>query len=114
MERSVCRKLCEIDEAGSSFALATIIASHGSTPRKAGSAMLLTPDGQSWGSIGGGKGEGEIMQAALAALRSGGTSFCRSVTMNNAVAGDEGMVCGGEMEVFVLIVRKEKDVAGLA
>ncbi len=114
MELSLCRKLCELQESGIDFALALIIQSRGSTPRKAGSAMLITSDGKSWGSIGGGNGEGEVMQLAVQALLSQRASFCHIVTMNNALAGEEGMVCGGEMEVFILLSRSGENVADLA
>lgn len=105
MEASLCKKICELEQAGTLFAVAQIIASGGSTPRKAGSTMVIAADGRSWGSVGGGLGEGEVLRLTLEALATGKPSFCHRVLMNHQVAADEGMVCGGNMEVFVRIVR---------
>ncbi len=81
-------------------ALVTITQAKGSTPRKAGAKMLITGDGQTFGTIGGGCGEAEVRREALNVL----TEECSAtyvVNMTNELAEEEGMVCGGIMEVFI-------------
>ncbi|MEG6586404.1 XdhC family protein [Dendrosporobacter sp. 1207_IL3150] len=84
-------------------ALVTVINTKGSTPRKAGSKMLVYPNGQVVGTIGGGCAEAEVKIKALQAIDDG-RSFTYEISMLNDAAAEEGMVCGGIMEVFIQIV----------
>ena len=103
MNREILEKICERQGKGEKVALVTIVGTKGSTPRKAGCKMLILRTGQSFGTIGGGCGEGEVRRQALTALDD---NRCRLYTVNmlNEVAADEGMVCGGIMEVFIQII----------
>lgn len=81
-------------------ALATIVSSKGSTPRKAGAKILVQRDGRIIGTIGGGCVEGEVRREALNMLdkRKAGLFKFR---LDNDVAANEGMACGGTLEVFI-------------
>lgn len=103
MDRDILREICEKQSNGIRAALVTIVATKGSTPRKVGSEMLILPDGRSVGTIGGGCGEAEVRRQALTAL-DGNKPGLYTVSMLNEVAADEGMVCGGIMEVFINII----------
>ncbi|WP_434130910.1 XdhC family protein [Sporomusa sphaeroides] len=103
MEQALFRYICECQDCGGKAALVTIVETHGSTPRKAGSAMLILPDGRAFGTIGGGCGEAEVRRQALTALDENRPRLY-TVQMLNDVAADEGMVCGGTMEVFIQII----------
>jgi xanthine/CO dehydrogenase XdhC/CoxF family maturation factor len=103
MDRAIVNSICEGKNKGETLALITIVATRGSTPRKAGSKMLLFPDGRSLGTIGGGCGEAEVRRQALTAFDEK-HSCLYTVSMLNEAAADEGMVCGGIMEVFIQIV----------
>lgn len=103
MDRDLLKRICELTERKEKAALVTIVQTRGSTPRKAGSHMLILPDGRSYGTIGGGCGEAEVRREALTALDEN-MSKMYTVTMLNEVAADEGMVCGGVMEVFIQII----------
>jgi len=103
MDREIVKQICEWQKSGEKAALVTIVATKGSTPRKAGSKMLILSTGQSFGTIGGGCGEGEVRRQALMALDEN-RSCLYTVTMLNEMAADEGMVCGGIMEVFIQII----------
>lgn len=81
-------------------ALVTIIGTKGSVPRKAGAKMIVYSDGRTTGSIGGGCAEGEVINTARYIIRNGGYEIQR-VDMTGAVAEEEGMVCGGIMEVLI-------------
>lgn len=103
MDLAMLRTICEWQNNGEKIALVTIVTTKGSTPRKAGTKMLILPNGKSFGTIGGGCGEGEVRREALTALDEK-RSRLYTVTMLNEVAADEGMVCGGIMEVFIQII----------
>ncbi len=91
----------------SAAALVTITRVKGSTPRKPGAKMLILPDGQTFGTIGGGCGEAEVRQQALNAMdNSLPTTYW--VNLTNDVAEEEGMVCGGIMEVFIDVLPAGK------
>lgn len=81
-------------------AMVTVIGTKGSVPRKAGAKMIVYSDGRTTGSIGGGCAEGEVINTARHIIRNGGYEIQR-VDMTGAVAEDEGMVCGGIMEVLI-------------
>lgn len=81
-------------------AIATILSSKGSVPRKAGAKMIVWPDGRILGSIGGGCSEGHVITAARQIIDQGGFQTL-DLDMTGEVAEDEGMVCGGIMQVFI-------------
>ncbi len=82
--------------------LATIISRKGSAPRTAGTKMLILPDGSCVGTAGGGCAEAEIVKKALRMMRSQETApQIYHVDMTGRDAGDEGMVCGGVIDVFL-------------
>jgi xanthine dehydrogenase accessory factor len=88
---------------GQRTALTTIIRTKGSTPCKAGTKMLVFPDGGTYGTIGGGCAEAEVKLKALSALDDG-FPCTASVWLINDDAAQEGMICGGSMDVFIQIV----------
>ncbi|OAT86472.1 XdhC/CoxI family protein [Desulfotomaculum copahuensis] len=92
---------------GEPAALVTITDTRGSTPRKAGAKMLVFPDGRQLGTIGGGCVEGEARRDALSVLDSGRPALCRYL-LDAEAAAEEGMACGGGMEVFIEPVGPEK------
>ena len=82
--------------------LATIISRKGSAPRSVGTKMLILEDGTTVDTIGGGCVESEIIQKALLMMRMDMPDFqiC-TVDMTADQAEDEGMVCGGVVEVML-------------
>ena len=86
--------------------MAPIISRKGSAPRSVGTKMLLCGDGKIVDTIGGGCVESEIIQKALLMLRNGQGDLrvCR-VDMTAEAAEDEGMVCGGVVEVMLERVK---------
>ncbi|NLL17721.1 MAG: XdhC family protein [Clostridia bacterium] len=81
-------------------ALATIIRSKGSTPRGIGTSFLIYADGRTVGTIGGGCAEAEVKQGALTAIDYNEVKI-HHVDLTGDVAEDEGMVCGGIMDVII-------------
>lgn len=100
--------------AGRPAALATIVATKGSVPRRAGSKMVIEPGVGLVGTIGGGCGEGEVIEAAEEVIRSGEPRLLR-VELLDAVDSWSPAVCGGVMEIFVEPIEgwEDDDVAAL-
>jgi xanthine/CO dehydrogenase XdhC/CoxF family maturation factor len=87
-------------QSGHRTALATVVAVKGSTPRGAGSKMLISDDGELIGTIGGGCGEAEVLLAARQVLDTGIPRLVR-VELTDDYLSWSPAVCGGVMEVFV-------------
>ena len=82
------------------LALATILEVRGSAPRHAGSKMLVTPDGGSTGSVGGGHPEARALAACRECFASGETALLH-VESRGATILDPGGVCGGTSTVLI-------------
>lgn len=93
---------------GESVALATIIRSHGSTPRSVGTKMLVFRDGSAMGSIGGGAMEDQIVKEAKLAIEKGQPRLVH-FKLKEVDAGHLG-VCGGENDIFVDIITGKKQL----
>ncbi|GFN22258.1 MAG: XdhC family protein [Thermoanaerobacteraceae bacterium] len=100
MDKELVNTIVNLLEQGETFVLATIVRTKGSTPREAGSGLVVLPDGRMFGTIGGGCAEAEVRQRALEVLQDGKAGVVR-VDLTAEVAEDEGMVCGGIMDVFL-------------
>lgn len=81
-------------------ALVTVVAAQGSTPQRPGARMLVYADGTVSGTIGGGCVEAEMARRARLAIENG-RPVLTSYDLTPEQAGDEGLVCGGRMEVFI-------------
>ncbi|MGQ9626397.1 MAG: XdhC family protein [Anaerolineae bacterium] len=81
-------------------ALATIVRTRGSVPREIGAKMIIYPEGQHVGTIGGGCGEAEVMRAALDALADGKPRLVQ-VDLTGDISLESDGICGGIMEVFI-------------
>lgn len=79
---------------------ATVIRTLGSTPRKAGARLLVLPDGGRSGTVGGGCGEAAVCREAMMLFDSGRYKLLR-VPMDADVDAEEGMACGGAIDVFL-------------
>ena len=94
--------LTGVKEQGQPKVLATIIARRGSAPRSIGTKMLVLGDGRIIGTIGGGCMESEVQHQCLRLLREENEKsriVCADMTVSQAE--DEGMVCGGTIDVFL-------------
>ena len=78
----------------------TIVSRKGSAPREVGTKMIVMKDGTMIGTIGGGCVEADLRQAAFQCIEN---NECRliQVDMTGSEAEDEGMVCGGIVEIYV-------------
>jgi xanthine dehydrogenase accessory factor len=89
-------EVVRLTRCGEAYALATVVAHGGSSPRKSGAKMLIRKDGSSLGSVGGGRVEKEAVDAALHALTTGETRLLEFI-----LTEEHGFACGGSMTVFI-------------
>jgi xanthine dehydrogenase accessory factor len=80
------------------FVLCTVIASHGSTPQKPGSKLLVRADGTLVGTVGGGAIEKQMVDAAVALLAD---ERAETRLFDTHLTHELGMCCGGRMTVFL-------------
>lgn len=97
---AVYRALLEAREASRPCAMATVVSTRGSTPRKNGAKMLIDPARGLVGTIGGGCGEAEVIQAAREVMSTGVPRMVR-VDLTDDPLSWSGSVCGGVLNVFV-------------
>lgn len=82
--------------------LATIVSRKGSAPQGIGVKMLVLSDGRCIGTIGGGCMEAAVLQKALLMIRTATQKAeLFHVDLTGADAEDEGMVCGGTVDVLL-------------
>jgi xanthine dehydrogenase accessory factor len=83
-------------EAGRGVAIASVIGAHGSTPRHLGARMAVAADGEQWGTVGGGKIEQLVVDAAREVASGAAPRVVRQ-----HLTRDLAMCCGGSMEVVL-------------
>src|SRR6266498_1215297 len=89
-----------------SIALATVIQTWGSSPRRAGAKMALTPDGKITGSVSGGCVEGAVFDTGIEVLKTGQPQLLH-FGVADETAWDVGLACGGSIDIFVKPLDKE-------
>jgi xanthine dehydrogenase accessory factor len=80
--------------------MALILSQEGSTPRAAGTRMLIGDDGAIAGTIGGGRVEADVMEAARQMLGKLGAAV-RSFDLTSEIADSMDMICGGKLEILM-------------
>jgi len=93
-------EIVRMRRAGQRGALATIVHTNGSIPSFESSRMLVREDGSISGTIGGGCVEADVWAAAKEVMQK---EVPRKLTfhLNNEASYDNGLICGGTLEVFV-------------
>ncbi len=93
-------EIVRMRQAGRRAALATIVHTNGSIPSYESSRMLVREDGSIAGTIGGGCVEAEVWAAAREVMQK--ESPRKMVfNLNHEASYDNGLICGGTLEVFV-------------
>ncbi|MEP7119196.1 MAG: XdhC/CoxI family protein, partial [Acidobacteriota bacterium] len=81
-------------------ALVTIVATNGSTPQRVGAKMLVYADGRIVGTVGGGCYENDAFWKAKESLKTRKAVRVK-YELDDDFAQENGLVCGGQMEVFI-------------
>ena len=109
MNQEVFSALSAALSRGEEVALVTIVASSGSTPQRVGAKMLVHADGRTVGTIGGGCYEDDAYWKAREAISSRRPATVR-YELSDDFAEESGLICGGQMEVFIEPVEPAPDV----
>src|SRR5215216_4433445 len=83
-----------------SIALATVIQTWGSSPRRAGAKMAITPDGKITGSVSGGCVEGAVFDIGVEVLKANRPQLLH-FGVADETAWEVGLACGGSIDIFV-------------
>jgi xanthine dehydrogenase accessory factor len=100
MNQEVFSALSDALKRGEEVALVTIVSSTGSTPQRVGAKMLVYADGRTVGTIGGGCYENDAFGKAREAIRTR-KPLTVKFELNDDFAQETGLICGGQMEVFI-------------
>jgi xanthine dehydrogenase accessory factor len=95
---------CELIDRGEIFVLATIVSRSGSTPRTAGSRMIVTADGSGIGTVGGGLLEAEVMSRGKILIQTGQSTIL-PFDLSDKNVDSMDMICGGRAEVLLDCIR---------
>ncbi len=108
---SVFRAAVDEARSGNDHVIATVIRTSGSTPQKSGAKLLVRKDGSGVGTLGGGCVEGDIWFAARQLLKRGGGAETRDYELNEELAAQDGLVCGGTMYFLIDPVRTDEETS---
>lgn len=87
-------------EQGRAVALATVVATWGSSPRPAGSQLAVNDEGEFVGSVSGGCVEGAVIQEARSVMDSGEPRRLE-FGVSDEEAWEVGLACGGRVEIWL-------------
>src|SRR5437870_6276814 len=85
-----------------------LVETRGSTPQKAGAAMLVFADGSQRGTLGGGCVEAEVKQRALRVLSHGGRPEVLTFCLDDNYGWDDGLICGGRMSILAAPLTEQR------
>ena len=86
--------------AGRDVAVATVTSTWGSSPRPAGSQLVVDGKGAMIGSVSGGCIEGAVVREALDAIADGEPRLL-DFGVSDEQAWEVGLACGGKVQVYV-------------
>lgn len=85
---------------GDKIAIATVIQTWGSSPRRPGAKMAVNHKGEMLGSVSGGCIEGAVVEEAMQVIKIGKPKLLH-FGVADELAWEVGLACGGTIEVFV-------------
>ncbi|WP_405986221.1 XdhC family protein [Streptomyces sp. NBC_00872] len=98
--RDIAESIAVWQAAGVRFAVATVVQTWRSAPRRPGAAMAVAENGEVYGSVSGGCVEGAVYEVALEVLDSGEAAL-RTYGVSDDEALEAGLTCGGTVEILV-------------
>ena len=85
---------------GDRVALATVVATRRSAPRPVGSKLIVSEQGELFGSVSGGCVESDVAAQAVEVIADG-ESRLLTYGISDDEAWEVGLPCGGEIDVFL-------------
>ncbi len=99
-EEDLLQVAADWKRAGHQVAVATVTATWGSSPRQAGSQMVVDDQGRMLGSVSGGCVEGAVVREAMEIMEDGKPRLL-DFGITNEQAWEVGLACGGKLQIFV-------------
>ena len=96
-------------EAGRRVALCAIVAARGSTPQPAGIFVCVDEAARMTGTLGGGCVEADVRRRAHQLLSSNRSELI-TFALDHDFGYDDGMICGGQIDVAVSVLSPSTDV----
>jgi xanthine dehydrogenase accessory factor len=93
-------EIVRLRKLGQKCAVATIVQVNGSTPSFESAKILVREDGSFMGTVGGGCVEAEVWNAAREVIETEKPRHL-SFSLGQDAAYDEGLICGGQLNIFV-------------
>jgi xanthine dehydrogenase accessory factor len=93
-------RLAELSQSGVPFVCVTMVQAIGSTPQDAGSKMLVTTEGLSSGTVGGGRVELKAIGHAREMLSQPASGALHTELVEWNLKRDVGMTCGGTVKLY--------------
>jgi len=110
---NLMQKMTELQNNNNPYVLATVVKTEGSVPGKIGFKILLEPDGQTLGTVGGGAIEQEVISECLKRLKSGTSGLEEYVladqsqaSLRTSPAKTIPMMCHGKVWIFYEVSHK--------
>lgn len=103
----ILREALRLLESGKKVALCSLIEKVGSGPRDIGAKIIVTEDGKTTGTIGGGSMERFLISESLKALREGKPrkAFFSLHPSKKEGSIETGLICGGELTIFIDVIE---------
>ncbi len=95
MENDIWTKIQEVREAREKAALCIVVQARGSTPRKEGAKLVVTEQGEFFGTVGGGNLEYQVIEQAKQVMKKGHPQL-----LSFNLKSDLQMACGGQVSVY--------------
>jgi xanthine dehydrogenase accessory factor len=105
------RLIGDANDRGERVVVATVARTRGSTPQQRGAKMLFFESGEVKGTVGGGCIEAEVWAEAREAMRTGKPAL-HHFSLTAEEASEEGMVCGGTMDIFLDVWNRSDQIIG--
>lgn len=106
------RAVSEALSADRPVALVVVVDGHGSSPGKPGAMLAVGRTGPLAGTVGGGLGEAQAIEHAMAMLdREDSTPSLLRQRHRQSAEGASGMICGGEQRLAIVPLHKRQQAA---
>jgi xanthine dehydrogenase accessory factor len=100
MQMDLYDEIVRLRKLGQKCAIATIVQVNGSIPSFESAKILVREDGSFMGTVGGGCVEAEVWNAAREVIETEKPRHL-SFSLGQDAAYDEGLICGGQLNIFV-------------
>lgn len=103
MRKEILEKIIKLKKDNVKLARVFIVQAKSSSPRNTGTEMIITENGDTFGSIGGGSDEKLVIQKSLNLMQAGKSEKLK-LTLTRKEAAEIGWVCGGQVDVFIQVI----------